>query len=401
MINKLEIIVYNLVKNNRGFKNAILFLYQRFFCIFGVLKPKIITTNKYRVFEDCFFGFHDRPSMNRNSLLLAHRQNGKFHKGKGRALIGYFDLKSQDETFKVITETNCCNYQQGSLLTWLSDDTIIYNDSESGKPVTKVVSLDGNVEKKFDFNFYSLSLCRKYLTAISFDDFEKGMPGYGYLEIKPCEFTRKRFSIISFSNSKLEFSFSILEARNYVDFSDYGNEYFSHSLFNFDSSKCYFLYRANNGKRNVSALFCYNLISGKLLHLETSLMVSHLCWLDNNKILAFCSVDSVDGYYIFDTLSGGVRRLESKYLERDGHPTCSQIKGLVLTDCYPSRERRQTLYSIDQNSEEVTVLFDVYSLLKYTDVKRVDFHPRFSQCNKFITIDSPHMKKRCQIVIEI
>ena len=127
----------------------------------------------------------------------------------------------------------------------------------------------------------------------------------------------------------------------------------------------------------------------ELTLLGTSGMVSHLCWLDNFKIIAYCSVNNVDGYYIFDLESSETTFFNNEHLQRDGHPSCSSssLNGNdFITDCYPDRFRRQSLYKCNIENDTVKNIFDVYSLFKYRGVNRVDFHPRYSECGRYITI---------------
>ena len=405
MIDKLEDFVYRLVKDNETLKKAILLPYQAIFSQVGKLKPRVISKLEYKVYENCFFGFHDRVSLNSRGLLIAHREYDDFVNGMGLAEVGYYTL-DDESSFKLISKTNCCNFQQGSMATWYDENSIIFNDSNDGNAITRVVDLEGNNIFELPFHYFSISESKRYVTAINFDCFGKGLPGYGYISKATSELIQDNndFLIFDIESSEVIFRTNLKEIELTLNKVLNGEKYFSHSSFSPDERYCYFLYRGNDGRKNSSVLLVYDLVLNKVITLPTTGMVSHLCWLDDSVILAYCSVGNVDGYYKFylkDGFVDVVMPVNYSALNRDGHPTSSYSIDIddFITDCYPDKSRRQKLFFVKQGQVDVT--FDVYSKFKYRGVNRVDFHPRLSQCKRYITVDSPHLKHRCQIVIKI
>lgn len=405
VIKKIEGKVYDYLKKNRRIKNAVLYIYQSIFSVGGFIKPRIISGKSYEVYEDSFFGFHDRISLNKSGFLLAHKEVAPFINGKGEAKIGYYDVSDEGKKYNFLASTTCCNYQQGSMLTWFSSEKVIFNNlSSNGNPITQILDMSGNISLELPFHFYSLSNNRKYLTSICFKRFERGMPGYGYDNGDCTDELNTSFFIFCLENNKKIFEFDLSDARNFVDLSSHGFEYFSHSSFSPNDEYCYFLYRSNNKNYNTSVLLVVELKTGKVKMLNTSGMVSHLCWLNNSEILAYCSVNSLDGYYVFNVDTMKFIRLDIEALTRDGHPSTFTRNGFsskFITDCYPDRSRRQSLYECDSENLTATVIFDVYSRFKYRGVDRVDFHPRYSECGRFVTIDSPHGKLRSQVIVKL
>ncbi|EGQ8295097.1 hypothetical protein GTW31_13575 [Vibrio parahaemolyticus] len=406
MIEKIEHLVYSAVKNNAKLKKMILLPYQFIFSFIGRCKPRLISKFSYTIYENCFFGFHDRSSLNSNGYLLSHREISKFKNGMGSATIGYFRINDETKKFNEITITSCCNYQQGSMLTWFGEDSVIFNDSINERAVTKVVDLKGDVVLELPFHYFSISASKKYLTAIDFNQFGDGMLGYGYASsFNYHEFNNEScFLIYNIVDASVVFRLTLKEIESRLGWAYEGNRYFSHSSFNIDDRYCYFLYRGNDGKKNSSILLVYDFSLNDFMVLPTSNMVSHLCWLNSNVILAYCSVDNNDGYYKFslhDGLNFSVEKLKCSQLTRDGHPTSTIDLNdeNFITDCYPDKMRRQKLYTV--NEGDVDIIFDVYSKFKYRGFDRVDFHPRFSNCGRYITVDSPHLNNRCQIIIDV
>ncbi|HHN8582289.1 TPA: hypothetical protein ACRR2I_002791 [Providencia rettgeri] len=412
MLNNIEKIIFDRVKKNATLKNIIVKLYQRIFSIIGLTKKKFITDLNYHVIENGFFGFHDRPSMNYDNKVLNHIIDSS-----GNAKISLYDLINK--TDYLICTTSCCNNQQGSLLTWFDNETIIFNDFQN-IPITRIINTKNKIEKKLPFHFYSISSNKKMLTSINFLRFGKGLPGYGYdIDYPECFQQDSQYNISksevsdfciytlnSLSSEPILFkSFKITELKKqsqYLD--DDGYFYFSHSAFSPNSDKVYFLLRSSNKKFNTSQLFVYDILSDNLKSLPTGGMVSHLTWLGNDSIVAYCNIHNnrPDAYYRFNLNEENynIQTITVNKNERDGHPHAIDLHNFI-TDTYPDRERRQHLYTVNTLDGSVKELLSLYSPLKFRGNDRVDLHPRLSLCGKYITIDSSHNNKKQQIILEI
>jgi hypothetical protein len=177
--------------------------------------------------------------------------------------------------------------------------------------------------------------------------------------------------------------------------------YFSHTSFSPNNTQVYFLLRSSNSVRNSSQLFVYNLINNKLKVLPTSGMVSHLCWLSDNKILAYSNViNGEDGYYTFDTETLAYQKVINAP-NVDGHPFRLD-EDYFITDTYPNRYRRQKLFKVGHTNSLINeTILDIYSPFKFRNEERVDLHPRLSLCSNYITIDTSFKNERYQLVIKI
>lgn len=411
MLNKIENFIFEKVKKNAGLKNILVKSYQRIFSLAGLRKGRFVTELNSIIIEDAFFGFHDRPSMNSYRHVLGHSINEC-----NSASIKVYDLNLNES--KLIAKTQCWNNQQGSLLTWFDEETVIYNDVID-KPVTKIVSKSGELKKILPFHFFSVSPNHNLLTSINFLRFGAGLDGYGY-EIKfPEEFNidaKDKISLKDISNLNIYLlesfndepvlikTFKMTELiKDAVGLLKDGYFYFSHTAFSPDSSKVFFLLRSSNAKHNTSQLYVYDIKNDKLRILPTGGMVSHLTWFGENSIIAYCNIiNGQDAYYKFElsTADITVERVVVANNERDGHPNAiDSIR--FITDTYPDRERRQHLYLVNPNYGEVRELLSIYSPLKFRGNDRVDLHPRFSLCGNYITIDTSHNNKRQQVVLEL
>jgi len=409
---RLEKYIYNLVKNNSYIKNILVIGYQFVFCLFGLIKGKIVTENNYIEIRNSFFGFHDRASMNEQGKVLSHVAIGKFVNGTGRADVTVTNIHSGETS--VVANTQCCNYQQGSLLTWFSGSQIIFNDVNEKGPITVIKDLDSDNARTLPFHFFSLSPNSKLVSSVNFYRFGKGLEGYGYDINYPKQYIKdgennfssdevSDFVIYALENDEVVYRLSIQEAKeNSTGLIDDGYYYFSHSCFSPSSNKIYFLLRSSNNLYNTSQLFSYDITEKQLTVLPSGGMVSHLSWLSDDSIIAFCNAqhDKSFAYYIFDLTNNSVKHANIAGLGKDGHPH-ARDSDVFYTDTYPDKERRQNLFCVNLPEKTAETILSVYSPLSFRGVGRVDFHPRLSRCKNYITIDSSHNSDRTQLILEL
>lgn len=410
----IERLVYSLVKRNRRVKELLKYIYQLMYYPFALIKPKINSKFKVIASEKGYFGFHDRPSINAIGELICHE-----HKEP--------ELVSEDNPVRIFIKnihsgrmiyeifTSCYSAQQGSLVTWMDNDRIIFNNSSSGNPVTQIVNIRTGRVRCIDGHYFSVSSCNKFLVMVNFCRFGTGLSGYGYnidynesiiedsLKSKPSGSDLSSLKIYDLEKSLIinEITLSsCLKKSTGLDLDGYF--YFSHSKFNKDSSGFYFLLRSSNINRNTSQLFYFSITSLDLISLDTHGMVSHLTWLDNRTILAYSNSQksNADAYHVYDVINGNVNDVFSSELYQDGHPV--EIRDdIFITDTYADKLRRQYLYYCDVKNNEIDIILDVFTPFKFMNLTRVDLHPRISLCGNYLTIDTSFKGYREQLVLEI
>ncbi len=402
----IEKIVYDLVKKNRILKDTLKIIYQSLLLPFSYFGRKLNSNCEVIFKSKGFFGFHDRPSLNESGEMLSHVFIDN-HLSSADIYITNIHNNSQ----RKVATTTCCSRQQGSLLTWLEKNKFIFNDMADEKPLTRIIDSVSGDEKVLNFHFFSASPNGKLLSGLNFHRFGIGLAGYGYNvnyssdvlldgNNKFSNSSVSDFFIYDLESNSILVRVTMKEARELSSFLiDDGYFYFSHSSFSPDSKKVYFLLRSSNQKYNSSQLFVLDIINGDLTPLMTGGMVSHLSWLSEVDIVAYCNTPtSPDGYYIINIKTGSFTSLG--FPSVDGHPNRLSSQYFV-TDTYPNRLRRQFLYKIDRYSGESEHLFDCFSSLKFSGVNRVDLHPRMSRCGKYITIDTSFSGERMQLVLKV
>ncbi|MGP7823232.1 MULTISPECIES: hypothetical protein [Proteus] len=414
-MNKIERLAYNLIKKNAPLKNLIVYLYQIPFLIKSFFRKKIITDLKFKKI-DGFFGFHDRPSINTLGDVLIHRELEEFIDGIGTAELGFINIHDKNSSFNIITKTSTCNYQQGSLATWLTDDLIILNNYVNNEKQCQIFDKKRNLICSYPFHFFSASKCGRYISSLSFARFGQGLKGYGYsINYPHDEYEDSKFKIPNTNFGDL-FVFDLHEKKVVLQFkiSDLltkstnllndGYFYFSHSNFSLNSNFIYFLLRSSNNKLNTSQLIIANLHTNKVLIAPTQGMVSHLDWLSDNKIIAYCNClgYQTDGYYTFEIKENNIiaNQVTLENLNSDGHPSAISDCQFI-TDTYPDRSRFQHLIYVNLKNNSTKELAKIYSPLRFRGVQRTDLHPRVSRCKNFLTIDSSFQGKRTQLIMNI
>ncbi|MFC5078911.1 hypothetical protein VTH8203_01472 [Vibrio thalassae] len=403
----LDRLIYDILKKNKILKDLVKFCYQSIFSILGRRKARLVTNLDVKEISHSFFGFHDRPSMNSINELLSHKM---LEDGTFSGVIQILNIETSVVVWE--TSTECFSKQQASLATWVDDSTVIFNDF-NGKPMTFIQNIVTGKKRKLDFHFYSISPGGRYLTSINFLRFGRGLEGYGYDVTYDSDFLADAKNYIS-SNAISDFI--IYDLQNNLELTRFsmkdllgkssgldinGYFYFSHSDFSPSSRYCYFLLRSSNRKFNSSQLFVYDLHLDNLIALDTDGMVSHLSWMSDDSLVAYCKPRGKnDGYYIFHISNLDVIPLINSNLLFDGHPHAYNENGFY-TDTYPNRERRQKVFYVDLENNNVENLLELYSPIKFRGVNRVDLHPRLSKCKRFLTIDSSHNNHHSQLVLSV
>ena len=110
-----------------------------------------------------FFGFHDvSPWNKKNDYIILHKLAKETNSLP--SINDLADIVSVNLLNKKITkigDTNAWNYQQGSRLMWYPhlEDSVIFNFRDKDNQLSsKVLNLNGDVIKKFDFTINSLHL---------------------------------------------------------------------------------------------------------------------------------------------------------------------------------------------------------------------------------------------------
>lgn len=409
-MNKVEQLVYNLVKNNPAVKRRIVETYQGILSV--VPKRNIETKYNITVREKYFFGFHDKcPWSVDNRMLLAHHFEIPYKITEPYDLVdvGYFI----NDSFFRIGQTRAWSWQMGSMLQWIGATTnIVYNDYDGKKLLAKVVDAKGGFIKILESPVAAVSPDGTRALSYNFRRFETGLPGYGYVngidpdEDKAISSTKGEglivLDIASGTATELFSVSDIAELQPHPSMTDSLN-FFSHCLFSPSGKRFLFFHRwLERGSRLWTRMFTCNLEGKELFMFPTSGMVSHVAWRDDQHILAYARTrDHGDRYYLFTDKVGYFDIIGEDVFSSDGHPQFSPDKKYILTDTYPDRFRIQNLivYNIEKNKRYDLARFRLPR--EFSRELQVDLHPRWNRDGSMICFDCGYTGERSLCTMEV
>ncbi len=418
-MNKLERVIYDVVKGNPKIKFFLRDTYQSLLDIIPI--ERCISAYPINVREGFFFGFHDHtPFSPDGRMLLSNRYSiGLRMPGKNDKLeVGYFHGETYSQWNK-IDSTIAWNWQQGCKLQWVGQSSAcIYNDFVKGKYISKIHDIKTGKVTEIPYPISSVSSDGKWAVGYSFERVERYFPGYGYSqkENEPqirCKIPDQSWLyLVNLESGERKNLFDIAKLAHYRP--ENGSlenwHFFSHALFGPTSERIAFLHRwVPEDTRDLgSRLFSCDL-NGENLHLfQTKKLVSHIGWRNSKEIVAYCRLpDGRDRYVLFnDKSSDEGRVLGEGFFSSDGHPSFSTDGRWMLTDTYPDRFRRRFLILYDIWRQKRYDLAMLYSPRDYagslvTGAIRCDLHPRWNRDNTMICFDSAHtgIRSLCTITL--
>ena len=408
-MNKLELVVYNFVKDNPVFKQKIVNLYQ---LLLGVIPQKSIETSyPFIEREGYFYGFHDKtPFSSDGNNLLAHKPITEYREltKDDEIEIGYFSGEGWSD-YHYLDKTKGWNWQLGAMLQWKgnSNEEVVYNIVVDGNHKSRIKNIKSNLlVKDLPWAISHISPDGKHACSYNFHRAEKAMPGYG-LKTESPELNNEEkdfFRIFSLINDEVKFQISLSDIKkiNPNDSMEGAFHFFHHSLFNPSSSRVFFLHRwlDSNGRR-WTRMFSVGITGEDLYLFPMDEMVSHITWASNTEIFAYLRYpNDGEGYYLVEDKTGTKKRFFKDVLNSDGHPTFLKDKNLVITDTYPDRFRNQYLVLMDTKTNKRTNLLKAHLPKKFKNFLQVDLHPRFHPNSKIVSVDTAYNGKHSLITID-
>ena len=418
-MNRIEKIVYDVVKNNPRLKSSIRNVYQS---LYDLLPDKEnYSSSPLKIQEGFFFGFHDvSPFSQDGRMILSNKielseESMRMPTAKDPLTIGYWD--KDFTSFKPLAQTHAWNYHKGCRLQWMSKEckSVIFNDAEDNKLIASIVSVDGGKRTYIDYPIDTVSHDGRYATSFSYERLNRYMPGYGYVYKdepffdEPASSNTGLFLVDLEQNTrKLIVTLEALANIQHESTMDGAHHYVTHTEFSPDDSRIAFLHRwtfDDPDKRYTRMITC-KLDGTDIQVSETTGMVSHYCWDEKHGVLAYCQVNGIDGHYIFSDyrMKKPVRVAED--LNSDGHQSYVPETDLFVTDTYPDKRRYAKIYLSNINTKKSKLIVDVKSPKKFQSPTlekhwACDLHPRMSPDGKYLCFDTVHTGKRALCIMEL
>jgi hypothetical protein len=410
-MNAVEKIVYHSVKRFPRVKFMLRDTYQSLCDLIPVPPEKSAYPIVRR--EGFFFGFHDKcPFSPDNSRLLA----GKFDiplrmpRDDDALEVGYFDGEDYRD-FHSVGRTHAWNWHLGCNLQWRGTGSeLVYNDFESGALVARVLDVDNSVTRTVDSPVGAVSPDGRRGLSYSFPRVNRYMPGYGYINgddpsIDDPVPGDSGLSLVVLESGDSTFLFSIREIADIEpDSSMSGSRhYFSHCQFSPSNRRFVFLHRwvKDDVRRRWSRMITADLDGGNIHVFPTAGMVSHLCWRDENHVLAYCRIAGEgDRYVLFRDRAEQEQTVVGRDdFDSDGHPSFAPGGRWMVTDTYPNRFRLSSLFVYDCKHERKYEVARLKASKKFATSDqyrhwKVDLHPRWNRDGSMLCFDASYSGER-------
>lgn len=369
--------------------------------------------------DHCFFGYYDIPAADAVGRHLCHRVRfrDRLPTPEDMAVIGWILLPDdaqavKDEPrFEAFAETHAWNFQQGSMLQWLSSapDTCIYNIFENGQFGSCVHNVRTGVQRRLPLPVANLSHDGTKALCINMARVYDFRPGYGYEEAPdPCANIAAPENdgvfLLDLTTGNTRLILSLAEAVNFLEQSGErtgGRKVvINHITFNPSASRCLFLLRTFpkfSGDNWTTFLLTADSTGGGLRHHPVSGMASHYHWREDDGML-FYAKPAMGGHPELVLISDrtGVRlSIDRAFFLGDGHCSYSPDKSWILYDSYPDNStpdclRNLQVYCLDRTKGITLGRFRSEPYTKETVDLRCDLHPRWMPDGISISFDSIH-----------
>ena len=361
-MNRLERLVYNLVKDNPRVKTKIRDAYQSVLDIVPV--PPVECTLPMVVRSGHYFGFHDKSPFSQGDELLASQKvliRLRMPMATDATEIGVFEGKDW-VAYRRLTTTHAWNWHQGSMLQWVGGTSnVIFNDFDGKSHVARLVDAHTASEvHRVSFPVGAVSGDGRFATSYSFVRSNR-MPGYGYAQGSDPEADRpipdeNGIAIGDLKANELRTLFTPADlVKLEPDPSMNGSfHWITHSQFSPNGRRFMFYHRWMKPDHKLWTRILTCNLDGCYLHLfPTVRMASHAAWRNDGQVMAYARTAEGDGYDLFDDRTRRYTRIGADVLSVDGHPQFTQAGRYFVTDTYPDRLRRQRLYVFDMHTGKI------------------------------------------------
>lgn len=355
--------------------------------------------------EETFFGYYDKSPLSADQRYILFHQSAyptrqRPPSGNDTAIqVCVWDLVEK----RVIQtrDTTAFNWQQGARAQWLDSSRYIFNFFD-GTFKAKIVNVNSGAEDVLPLPVYDVWK-DEFAYTLNFRRLATLRPDYGYRNLGLMDASEiadlssdgiYRVNLRTKAN-ELIISLSDLAEFNTQPLMRKAEHKVNHLMIAPDGKHFMFLHRYIVAGRRFDRLVLADQ-GGRLLRvLADEEMVSHCCWMGNDRIIGYLRHASKgDHYYLIDIHTGKITGVGEGVINMfgDGHPSCQQ--GLMLFDTYPNKARMKELYTFDLKNGQLNKLGEFFEDLGYYGETRCDLHPRFSTNGEKIFFDSVHSHRR-------
>lgn len=356
--------------------------------------------------ENCYFGYYDKSPYSKDGEYLLYHSIPAMRAPRKKESAKLYIQSTKTGERTCLGKTLAWNLQQGSMLRFIDEHTVAWNDYRRGRYCAVFHDIASGQEHELDFPLYDVDSCNRYGLSLEFERLNVDAEGYGYIQEGQTEFhTPATISLIDIgqNTSRVIVSADKLNEKFPIPHKGVDFFYFNHLNFNPSGSRFLFIERYIYQHKRYSRLFSSDLTGNDIHLLADETMVSHFTWRTNDQIFVYCTHAGRDRYYLLDDKSNPeLTAVENKKLMQDGHPTflLHSIDAFV-SDTYPDHGRRRHLFVYNIPHNAYKELAALKAPIKYDGPVRCDFHPRLHPDGKHVIIDSIHEGYRGLYEVEI
>lgn len=358
---------------------------------------KINLTSGRKEGEHFFFGYYDLQPYSFDSLFhLTHKVSFMDRVPTAADIAEIGCIRTDTLGYEPIACTRAWNFQQGAFLQWYEDkSSVVFNDFDGEKYVSRVVGLSGKELFRYDRPFAAFSKNANSALSVNFSRIYDFRKGYGYCNVSDPRketpapeddgiflvdlATKKSRLLLSYRKMK-----ELFEEKPFTD----AKLVVNHVGFNPSGTKFVFLLRnfCKPGEKWGTVLAVSDL-KGNVKKLTNFEVNSHYSWKDDDHLMIYAGLPEW-GVYFIDTVTGKRQRLNDPLCDKDDiHCSYSHDRARFIGDGYPENDMR-SLYYYDFRTKESRELFKVYSVpVSDTDI-RCDLHARWSGDDARISYDT-------------
>ena len=354
-----------------------------------------------------FFGYYDLEPFDRESKRhLAHRAsfNDRLPTKNDICDVGYITLS--DKVFHKVGETRAWNFQQGAMLQWFDENSIIFNDFRNEKYVSIIKNIDTGAERELVLPIATLSSDRKWAMSINFSRVWDFRPGYGYCNLKDAN-----YDIFAPENDGI-FLLDIEknEAKLVISYKDIKNAFpeppfselklvVNHITFNPSGERFIFILRnfpEKCGDRWGNLLVTANKDGTDMVNLTRFCDVNSHYHFKNDKDIIIYAGYPTWGIYLLEDITKKCVKLNCELVDKDDiHCLYHPDKSSFIGDGYPqSNDPYRSIYLYDFETAKAIEILKIYSHPVTSTDLRCDLHNRFNYEGNLVSFDSFHAELR-------
>lgn len=358
---------------------------------------------------ESFFGYYDKSPINSSNKYIIFYKTPRIQSSKAPDPSNPVNIVLKNIVtgeYRKIASTSAYNWQQGSKLMWLNENSFIFNDFNGSNYISKIYNIESKEFTTIDSPIYD---CYKdeFALSVNFSRLNSTDKDYGYKNpyfdkaINNDQNDGIFYIDLKNNSSKLLIDFEKVIGLHPQESMKNAQHCFNHIMISPDGKNFIFIHRWYQAGKRYDSLIMSNFEGTKIKVLADQDFVSHCCWYDNETVVGFLRDKGFrNSFYKINIAIGNIELLSDKLKHfGDGHPSFFENK--MLFDSYPDRSRMQHLYIFDMGKNEIKEIGCFLSRLKFFGETRCDLHPRWTADGKGIFFDSTHDGKRKLFFFEI